>query len=542
MHRRLRSRQAWISGLVLTFALALTAVLLGVEPSSAHRPRFPRPFPDTSASWPMFGHDLANTRSGSGEDEISPANADRLDVKWTYTTNGDVSATAAVVDGAAYFPDWGGYLHKVDAETGEGIWKRKISDYTGVEDSVSRSSPAVIDGTVYIGDYHQAVLMSVDAGTGDLNWTRRLDDHPFAVLTQSPLVHDGVIYQGVSSRESELAAANPDYGCCTFRGSANAVDAETGEVLWTRHTVPDNGGEPGGYSGAAVWGAPALAPYRDTVYFTTGNNYHVPQSVTDCQNGGGEPYECYAEDNYVDSVLALDSRTGEVRWATGRMLFDAWNVGCLPGFPPNNCPEHAGPDYDFGDGAHLFTIRDEDGNHRRVLGAGQKSGEYWLLDALTGEVIWSAITGPGGKVGGIMWGTATDRRRVYIAQSNFGKEEYELLDGTVTDGSSFAALDRRTGEAVWQIPDPTDGFAWAPLTVANGVLYASSTSGYMYAIKAKTGEILWEFEAPYSSVAGPAVVDGVVYWGNGYVKFALGAGTTGSSTTGTFYAFSVDGN
>ncbi|MET9730396.1 PQQ-binding-like beta-propeller repeat protein [Streptomyces sp. NPDC006458] len=531
MHRVLRTRPGRVRGLVLSSALLLTATMAGADPVGATT---------AAPSWPMAGHDIANTRSNPLESKITTDNAARLAVKWTYTTHGDVSATAAVVGGAAYFPDWGGYLHKVDAATGRGIWSRKVSDYTGRADSVSRSSPAVVGNTVYIGDYAQAVLMAVDATTGELLWKTQLDSHPFAVLTQSPIVHNGVIYQGVSSRESELAAANPDYPCCTFRGSANAIDARTGRVLWTRHTVPDNGGQPGGYSGAAVWGTPAIDPRRGIVYFTSGNNYQVPQSVIDCQTGGGTPAECLAPDDYVDSVLALSMRDGTVKWASGRARFDAWNVSCLPGFPPNNCPAHVGPDYDFGDGAHLFTIKDAQGNSRQVVGAGQKSGEYWLLDALTGEVVWSAATGPGGKVGGILWGTANDGKRVYIAQANFDRQTYQLPDGTSHDGASFVALDAATGKIEWQIPVPSGGYAWAPVTVAGGVLYASSTSGHMYAIDARTGKILFDTTGPYSSIAGPAVVDGTVYWGNGYVKFSY-AGTTGSTTAGTFYAYSVGG-
>ncbi|HEX5543567.1 MAG TPA: PQQ-binding-like beta-propeller repeat protein [Micromonospora sp.] len=545
MHKRIRNHPGWVRSLVLPLAMVLAAVLPGVAPATA--------FAESSswssygydifagpASWSSYGHDIFNTRYNPSEKKIEPSNASRLAVKWTYTTHGDVSATPAVVDKAVYFPDWGGYLHKVDARTGARIWSHAVSTYTGRADSVSRSSPAVVGNTVYIADYSSATLIAVNATTGALIWKTQLDSHPYAVVTQSPLVHGGVIYQGVSSRESELAAADPTYPCCTFRGSANAIDARTGRILWTYYTVPDNGGQAGGYSGAAVWGAPAIDPVRDVVYFTTGNNYHVPTSVTDCQTAGGTPQECMSPDNHVDSVLALDMRTGRLIWATGATEFDAWNVSCFPGFPPNNCPDHVGPDYDFGDGAHLLSIRDANGKQRRVVGAGQKSGVYWLLDATTGEVVWSAAVGPGGKVGGILWGTATDGKRIYVAEANFEKEPYQLPDGTTITGSSFAALDAQTGAIIWQIADLADGYAWAPVSVANGVLYASSTNGNMYAIDAATGQYLWDFQGPYSSNAGAAVVDGTVYWGNGYVKFSY-AGTTGSTTTGTFYAFSVDG-
>jgi polyvinyl alcohol dehydrogenase (cytochrome) len=534
VYRRLRNRPGPLRALVLSSVLAVGIAIPAVQPATAGTAGSP-----SAGSWPTGGHDVYNSRSNPLEKTIRSDNAHKLAVKWTYTTKGDVSATPAVVGGAVYFPDWGGYLHKVDAKTGHKIWSHRIAEYNGVEGSVSRSSPTVEGDTVYVGDTAGAGLMAIDAGTGELRWSTQVDSHPYAILTQSPVVHDGVVYQGVSSRESE-SGLNPDFPCCTFRGSANAIDAETGEVLWRRHTVPENGGRTGGYSGGAVWGTPAIDPETRTVYFTTGQNYNVPQSVHDCQDAGNEPHECYAPDNHIDSVLALDMDTGEIEWSSGARLFDAFNTGCIPGFPPNNCPANPGPDYDFGEGAHLFTVNDK-GTKRRVVGAGQKSGEYWLLDARTGDVVWSAALAPGGNLGGIQWGTATDGKRVYVAEANSAKLPYRLPDGTTIDGSSFAALDPATGKILWQIADPTDGLAWGGLTVANGVLYASSTSGHMYAIDAATGTILWDHAAPYSVNAGAAVVDGTVYWGNGYARMKDAAGTTGSFTTGTFYAFSIGG-
>jgi polyvinyl alcohol dehydrogenase (cytochrome) len=82
------------------------------------------------APWPMGGQNISNTRSAA-DAQVGVPDARRLRVKWTYTTHGDVSATAAVVGGAVYFPDWGGYLNKVDAKTGVGIWSRKLSTYAG---------------------------------------------------------------------------------------------------------------------------------------------------------------------------------------------------------------------------------------------------------------------------------------------------------------------------------------------------------------------------------------------------------------------------
>ncbi|MQA84745.1 MAG: PQQ-binding-like beta-propeller repeat protein [Streptosporangiales bacterium] len=490
--------------------------------------------------WPVGGHDVANTRSNPFEKKIDRFNASDLTVKWTIPTQGEISATPAVVDGAVYFPDWAGYLTKADASSGRVIWSRQVSEYTGLERNVSRTSPAVSHGIVYIGDQGGSVgagarLMAIDAQTGDLVWSRLVDDHPAAQLTQAPMVHDGVVYQGVSSVEFALAG-DPDYPCCTFRGNVVALDAATGRILWRTYTVPDNGGAPGGYSGASVWGGtPAIDPRRGRVYVTTGNNYTVPQEAKDCQNAGGTPAECLSPDDHVDSVLALDMRTGAIEWAAGPEIFDDWNGGCLPGFPPDNCPDNPGPDWDFGTGAQLFVAH-VDGRSRRVVGAGQKSGQYWLLDARTGEILWSAAAGPGGVNGGIQWGTATDGRRIYLAEANFERRPYELPNGQTIDYGSFAALDPATGRILWQTADPSQDIDTAAVTVANGVMYAGSLSGRMFALDAATGDVLWDFQGDGPSAAGPAVVDGTVYWGNGYPNRLE---IPSPPSPSTFYAFSV---
>ena len=60
------------------------------------------------------------------------------------------------------------------------------------------------------------------------------------------------------------------------------------------------------------------------------------------------------------------------------------------------------------------------------------------------------------------------------------------------------------------------------MSVANGVAYAGSLSGFMYAMDAKKGEILWSFNSGGSVIDGPAIADGVVYWGSGYKHIAPG--------------------
>jgi len=123
----------------------------------------------------------------------------------------------------------------------------------------------------------------------------------------------------------------------------------------------------------------------------------------------------------------------------------------------------------------------------------------------------------------------------YIAEANFGFLPYPH-NAALPHTGSWAALDPATGAILWQTPDPSGSFDLGAVSTSNGVLYAGSMSGHMYALDGATGAVLKDLVGQGSSNAGPAIDDnGVVYWGNGYVRFGLGTRST------TFYAFSLGG-
>jgi polyvinyl alcohol dehydrogenase (cytochrome) len=532
---------------VLVVVLAVAEIASGAASSRASDA--------PAAAWPMAGLNLHNTRHQATEAIIGPDNVGSLVPRWVFTTGGDVSATPAVVGNAVYVPDWGGNLVKLDASTGQRIWSRRISEYTHHPGAVARVTPAVEGARLFLAGQNGAHLMALHADTGNLIWITRLDTHPAAIITQSPVVADSRVYVGVSSLE-EAFALDPDYPCCTFRGSVASVDARSGAILWQTYLLPENQGRPGGYAGNAVWGStPVVDTKRNTLYVTTGNNYDVPQAVKDCEKArqaaadpASEP-TCIEPGNHVDAVVALDLATGQVKWSKPLQGYDAWTFVCLQRGPrKQNCPDPRGPDYDFGQGPMLFTAQVE-GTPRELLGAGQKSGIFWALDPDTGAVVWSTVVGPGGYFGGMQWGSATDGERIYVALANSRHRPYTLVpSGMTVRGGSWGALDAATGAILWQTPDPVSlapfpdeqgpGSAFfaidtGPVTVANGVVYAGSMDreGHMYALDAPTGRILWTFKSGGSVNAGPAVVNGVVYWGSGYSRLRLG------SSNNKLYAF-----
>jgi polyvinyl alcohol dehydrogenase (cytochrome) len=477
-----------------------------------------------SGQWRIAGQNLNNSWSQPAEHSISPANVKELNPKWVFTTGGDVSATPTVDGDAVYFPDWGGNLFAVNKKSGSLIWSHKISDYNGVDGAISRVSPAVDGDQLFIGDilssnqvHNGANVISVDRESGTRRWITQVDTHPAAIITGSPVVFDGVVYIGVSSSEESLAT-NPAYPCCSFRGSVVAIDAKTGQILWKTYDMPDNGGQPGGYSGGAVWQPPAIDPKRGTLFIGTGNNYTTPADVTACQNATPTA-NCAAPDDFFDTALSLDLKTGQIKWAKKLQSFDTWTVACLrPSGSNPNCPVPTSQDFDLG-GAGPNLV----GN---IVGFGQKSGIYWGLNPDNGNIVWSTPVGPGSSLGGIEWGTATDGERIYVAIANEDHLPYTLVpSGQQIAWGSWSALDVASGKILWQTADPTAGtIDTGSVSVANDVMYAGSYSGQMYALDTRTGNILWNFASGGTVIDGPSIVNGVVYWGSGYRNIPPGIG------------------
>lgn len=492
-----------------------------------------------SSDWPIYGRTLSNTADANSETILSSRTVSRLKTKWVFTTGGDVSARAAVVNGVAYFPDWGGFLWAINTANGKPLWSHRFSDYGLGEITHSRTTPALVGDTLYVGTQEGGWLLALGTATGALKWKMQPDTSiPFPMITSSPVVASGRVYVGMTSNEESIAATVLNYPCCSARGSVVAVDATTGQKLWNTYTVPK------GYSGGAVWGSnPAVDLTRRTLYVSTGNDYSIPldPAFVACMAAGGNEAACLSPDDHIDSVIALDMDTGAVRWATRLTLWlqvgvrdgsDSWNVSCITA-PFLNCPVPPGPDYDFGSAPNEITYTTASGA-KTIIGAGQKSGIYYALDPDTGAELWRTQVGPGSTLGGIQWGSATDGKRIYVAISNQNNIPY--AGGTA---GSWSALDPATGAILWQVPDPNGAIDLGPMTVANDVVFACSMAGAanaptMFALNAATGGMLWSFAAGSSVNAGATVVNGVVYWGSGYSHLDMPQFTGNNK----FYAFS----
>jgi len=495
------------------------------------------PTPLAGASWNGWGTDARNSRyqsaAGAG---LTAADVPKLKLKWAFGVPG-VSASGSqvsVVGSRVFVGTRNGIVYSLDSKTGCLVWAFEAS-------AAVRSTPLIVSqggsDTVYFGDAH-AQVYAVDAKSGALKWKTKAEDHLDAIITGGVSYANGRVFVPVASME-ESSGALLTYQCCTFRGSVLALDAASGKQIWKTYTIPE---EPQpttrssrnvqlfGPSGAGVWGAPALDPGRNRVYIATGDAYSQPVAPS------------------TDAIMALAMDTGKIVWVRQTLAGDAWNVGCLG---PNmagkdNCPAKAGPDHDFGSATALATV-----NGRRLVIAGQKSGELYAVNADSGEMVWKMRAGDGGVLGGIEWGFATDGTSAFVSLSN----AFEKKPG---EAGGVVSVNLADGKPRWTAPPSADTCGTRPgcstgqpaaVSAMPGVIFSGALDGHLRAYDSSSGKVIWDvdtahaYESTVNGVPakggglngpGATVAGGMLFVNSGYGSIGFMAGNA-------VLAFSVDG-
>lgn len=477
--------------------------------------------------WSTHGRTKNNTRYTT-KSQITSANAHLVRQKWVDTFGGWVTGTPTVSGPRVYSTSFDGNVYCVSAYSGVVFWQVSLAAITGVQGDFARSSPALWDKYVVVGTQKSHSLVALNAVTGTLIWHTQLGDHPLAIITASPVVWNGDIYTGTASNE-EAAAANPEYPCCSFVGSAYRVRLSDGLILWEVPMIaPEIPTGLDGYSGVGVWAAPAIDRVRNTVYFGTGNVYKYPADVQQCINDTvafDNGTLCIADGVLFDSIIALRIWDGDLVWSHRLNGPDAWTVACFFGGP--NCPPNPGPDADFG--MSPLIAWDPTRNHDILLVA-QKSGIAYGINPDNGDLYWATQVGPGGSLGGSSWGASCDGEKYYLGTINNYHEAFELLPPTdaVIYGGAWSALNISTGEILMQLADPAAlsddedliaaSSAVSPPSVVNDVLVVASTDplGTVYLIDTSTFTILKSFTTGGSVYGGASISGNCIYIGSGY--------------------------
>jgi polyvinyl alcohol dehydrogenase (cytochrome) len=133
------------------------------------------------------------------------------------------------------------------------------------------------------------------------------------------------------------------------------------------------------------------------------------------------PIDLRFEGPYIDSFVALDLKTGAIKWATRVVPFDTWNGNCFVNEPGlGSCPEPRGGDLDFGQDPMLYTAT-VNGESHDLLAAGQKSGMFWGVDRDSGKVVWGTEVSPVGRNGVRLPTASVSMSRLPTARSRIGR-------------------------------------------------------------------------------------------------------------------------
>jgi polyvinyl alcohol dehydrogenase (cytochrome) len=534
-----------------------TPAAVGVDVKCAVNP----PIKATPSDWTSVG--LDRSQRYQANPGLTAADVPKLKVKWSFAMSGGSMPT--VIGDWLFINNRSGKFYALDAATGCVRWV--------VEGAAARTTPMIVKSDVspsgwltVIGERNRTAR-AFDAQTGKEIWrSAELDKNPVAGITGSPLIAGDRVFVPTTSGE-EGAARQPSYACCSFRGSLSALDLKTGKTLWQTFVINEPlhptrktsaGTQLQGPAGGAIWSAPTYDAKRGLVYVATGDSY------TEADTKG------------ADAIVAMDARTGAIRWSNQVTEADNFIVGCNAATKPINCPNPDGPDFDFGASPILFHLA----SGKDVVLSGQKSGVVFGMDPDSGKTLWSRRVGSGSSLGGIEWGMAADGKRLYVANAdtvNVLEENLKVL-GRTNLGTpigpampGLSALDPATGKVLWNVPAPkapchyagdrsrdrgggacSRAQSQAPSAMP-GVVFSGTMDGWFRAYDAATGKVLWAdstTERTYDTVnqvkgqpggsldgLGAAIASGRVFVMSGF----NGAANTGGNGTNVLLAYSIDG-
>jgi polyvinyl alcohol dehydrogenase (cytochrome) len=429
----------------------------------------------------MYNHDAQGTRDNFAEHTLSPATVGDLGVKWTFPTHGPIAGTPAVVNDRIYAADATGVVYGLDRD-GHELWETPLHVGPTFSNVKITASALVTDHTVIIGDL-SGQIHGLDADSGAEKWTIRPNPHPFASIWGSATMVGKYVAIGTASVEEFVTPFIPGYQP-SFRGSLVLLDPADGHVVWQTFTI-SAAESAAGSSGSPIWSTPTYDQGTHTIYVTTGNNYSDPTQGTS------------------DAFIALDARTGVIKWVNQRTSDDEWTFAY-----GESSAEH--PDFDIGDSPQIYKI-----GGRTVVGAGQKSGFFHVLDAATGAEVSTPIQlAPSGTVGGLFADSA------YADGVNYanGTDWPGLLSGQPPNRGILSAIAADGSHELWHFNTPSSPNI-SGVAVANGVVYFQSMlDGTLYALDAKTGTELAHVATGGES-SGPSVSRGQVYLGTGDSAF-----------------------
>jgi alcohol dehydrogenase (cytochrome c) len=492
----------------------------------------------SEADWPTYNGDIGGNRY-TKLTQINKTNVSRVAPRWVFTLPNvsGLEGTPLVVDGVMYVTA-GNECYALDAGTGQQIWHFQRPRTRGL---TGGGAGGVNRGAAYAGDKifmdtDNAHLIALNRWDGQVVWeTEIADSRQNYSASSAPIVVGNLVITGTAGGEEGA------------RGLIAAYDQTTGKEVWRFWTVPAPG-EPGSetwkgkgieHGGAVAWFTGVYDAETDTVFWQAGN----PGEDYNGDERGGD-------DLYSDSILALDAKTGRLKWYYQTTPHDLW-------------------DWDTTE-TPLVIDASWQGQPRKLLVQGNRNGFYYVFDRTNGklllarqfirELTWASGIGPDGRpilrpnqepsaegtkvcpsqdgatnwyspsynpATGLFYMQTNEKCSIYTKrQEDFALGRSFLGGAQRVDPSSkrqriLRALDLQTGAVKWEIPQIGTANSWGgTLATASGLVFFGEDSGAFVAADAATGKVLWTFQTSVNWKASPMVYQ---FDGKEYIAIAAGS-------------------
>jgi alcohol dehydrogenase (cytochrome c) len=485
--------------------------------------------------WPTYNGDPRGNRYTTST-QINKGNITRLAPKWMFPIPGQSrSQVTPVVAGGIMYVANTNECFALDAGSGRQIWHYKRPKTPALINDVNRGV-AVAGDRVFM-ETDDAHIIALDRFTGDLLWDTTLDDwRKNYSATSAPLPAGNLVISGVTGGEH---GAN---------GFVAAHDQETGKEIWRFWTVPKPG-EPGSetwqgkdieHGGAPTWFTGSYDAELDMVYWPTGN----PSKEYDGADRKGDNL-------YAGSILALDRKTGNLKWHYQFTPHDLWDWDATQ--------------------TSVLVDADWQGQPRRLMLHANRNGFFYVFDRRDGTLLlakqfirnltWASGIGTDGRPlklpnqeptpagtkvcpsqdGATNWFSPSfnPATGLYYVQT-FEKcsiytkrEQGEWQSGKTYLGGSqrtapdpkperiLRAIDIRTGAIRWELLQPGPAHSWGgTLATASGLVIFGEDGGGLMAADAATGKPLWMFQTNHTWKASPMTY---MFDGKQYVAVAAGS-------------------
>ncbi|MDQ2899077.1 MAG: PQQ-binding-like beta-propeller repeat protein [Acidobacteriota bacterium] len=483
-------------------------------------------------SWPTYNGNL-NANRHSTLKQIDASNVSRLELQWSYSLpySGLEMTPLVGADGVMYVTG-PNQVCALDSRAGREIWcysrtRTSAGNIAGDAAKGANRGAAILGDRVFFAT-DNAHLICLNRLTGGPMWDVSIPETPGRYgSTAAPLVVGDLVITGVAGGDEGI------------RGFVAAYKATTGQLAWRFWTVPKPGepasetwhGKAIDVGGASTWLTGSYDSETGLLYWGTGN----PFPDTDGDERGGANL-------YTNCVIALDVKTGKLRWHYQ--------------FTPHDLH-----DWDATEPLVLVNARFQ-GRDRKLLLQANRNGFFYVLDRTNGELLlgkpfikkitWAKEIGADGRPkllegnqpnrggtktcpavrGATNWYStafnpstslfyvmAVEDCSIYVQSGMGGYEPYH--DPSDPPEKYLRALDIQTGKIVWEIPQvgaPESNYSGV-LSTAGGLVFYGETGGGFAAVDAKTGRTLWHFETNQPWKASP-----MTYTMNGRQYVAIASG------------------